>query len=113
MRIDKNVGKNCFSKYLIFGLTLVMMAPLPLNATARASPTPGGMRIGVTYYGNYQDWSGISDSVLNRDFAFLSSKGIDVIILPTFWNVLEKSKGSYNSAVFTRLNHITDIAAQY
>lgn len=82
---------------------------------SEATPTPSddGMRVGVTYYGDYQDWYGIPDSVLDRDFALFKEKGISIIVLPTFWNVLESSRGSYNSVVFSRLNHITDIAAQY
>jgi hypothetical protein len=76
-------------------------------------PPTGGLRVGVTYYGNYQDWSGLPDSVLERDFARFRSEGIDLIILPTYWNVLESSQGSYSNTVFNRLIHITTVAAQY
>ena len=71
------------------------------------------MRVGVTYYGNYQDWSLIPESVLHRDFARFKQDGVDLIILPTFWSALEGSRGSYRTSVTDRLNAIASIAAQY
>jgi hypothetical protein len=91
----------------------------PTTTTSKTSTSTtttmasGGMRIGVTYYGNYQDWSGISDTVLNRDFALFKSKGVSLIILPTFWQTLESSRGTYDSATIGRLKHITDVASVY
>ena len=90
-------------------------SPSPEPTPPPSEPiSPAGIgKVGVTYYGNYQDWYGISDTVLHRDFSRFKSDGIKLILLPTFWNVLEKSKGVYDATVFSRLNHITEIAAQY
>jgi hypothetical protein len=72
------------------------------------------LRTGLTYYGNYQDWSGIPDSVLDRDFARFQNDGIKLILLPVFWNSAEGSTpGSYKTEVFSRLNHIIDKAREY
>jgi len=76
-------------------------------------PTPIPMRYSLTYYGNYQDWSQITDATLDRDFKRFKDDGIELIILPTFWNAVESTRGTYSQAVVSRLNHIVDKAAAY
>lgn len=71
------------------------------------------MRIGTTYYGNYQSWSGIPDSVLEKDFQRFKDDGVEIVILCTFWNAIESTQGNYNQSVFDRLKHITSKANEY
>ena len=71
------------------------------------------MRISTTYYGKYQNWSGIALSDLDRDFARFKADGVEVIILCTFWNVLETSRGVYSDDVFNRLLLIGDHAKDH
>ena len=71
------------------------------------------MRIATTYYGSYQNWAGISDTDLDRDFARFKTDGVEVVTLCTFWNVLETTQGTYSDTVFNRLLHIGDKAKEH
>lgn len=64
------------------------------------------MRIGITYFGNYWDYWGLSEAVMDRDFSLIKNSGIDSIIICSRWDNLQSGTGEYTSTHIERLNRI-------